>query len=82
MLIKNTATVMQNNTICIPKNIREKLNIQPKDIFILTLKNSQVNLVKAPSSWKDLAGIGKKTYQKLGGGEKFLAKERSAWPKK
>lgn len=73
------AKVMKNYTVCIPKNIRKECNIHIRDIILFTYLDGKIVMEKAPSSWSDIAGIGKKVYQKYGGGEKYLIKERESW---
>lgn len=82
MILQNTAKVMQNYTICLPKKIRKQMAIQPKDIVIITCQDQIITLKKAPSSWAHLKGLGKKTYQIYGGGPAYLKKERAGWDKK
>lgn len=78
-MIQETAKVMQNNTICIPKSIREKLCLKEKDSVILTLNGNKVGFRKAPSSWLELAQKSPKIFKKYGGGEAYLKKERADW---
>lgn len=70
--------VMKNFTICIPKEIREKMSIKISDMLIISSQNDQIVIQKTPS-FEDLAGIGKKTFKKLGGGETYLQQERDSW---
>lgn len=42
-------------------------------------ENGEVKLTKAVSTVKDLIGIGKKSFKRLGGGENFLKNERKQW---
>lgn len=79
-MILEHAKIMKNNTICIPKKARTYLNLQKSDNVIITAKNHYLMIKKAPN-WKDLLGMGKKTFSALGGGEKFLKKERASWGK-
>ena len=79
-MIRERAKVMKNNTICIPKSVREKLSLHESDIVIVRVRNQEAIIRKAPT-WHDLLGVGEKTFKALGGGEKFLKKERAAWGK-
>lgn len=79
--LQGIAKVMQNNTICIPKKIRKKMGVHPTDVVVMVYDGDVVTLKKAPSSWKNIGGAGKKAYKKLGGGEKYLKAERAAWEK-
>lgn len=78
-MIQATARVMQNNTICIPKKIREKLSIREKDLIIVKLDGNKASFKKAPSTWMDLAKVAPNIFKKYGGGEKYLKKERESW---
>lgn len=78
-MIQEYATVMENNTICIPKSVRERHDLHKGDKVIFKNRNQDVILKKAPSSWHDLLGIGKKAYAAYGGGEKYLKHERAGW---
>jgi len=79
-MISEKATVMQNNTICIPKKLRQKLNIKPKDKLMMILKGDSMQVKKySPTILKDLVGIGKEAYKSYGGGEAYLRKERESW---
>ncbi len=71
---------MQNNTICIPKKLRLKLNIKPKDTLMVVLKGDSLQIKKyQPTTLNDLVGIGKEAYKSYGGGEAYLKKERESW---
>lgn len=79
-MISEKATVMQNNTICIPKKLRKKLNIKPKDTLTVVLKGDTLQIKKyKPVTLNDLVGIGKEAYKSYGGGEVYLKKERESW---
>lgn len=78
--ITSSAKVMQNFTICLNKPVREALKIKRGDQVIMSIDSEgKVQLIKAASSFKDLAGLGKDSFAKLGGGEAFLKQERSKW---
>lgn len=79
-MMDERATVMQNNTICIPKKLRQKFNIKPKDKVVVTLKGDFLQIKKYnPVTLSNLAGIGKAAYKSFGGGEAYLKKERKSW---
>lgn len=79
-MLSEKATVMQNNTICIPKKLRQKLNIKPKDTLMVVLKGDSIQIKKyRPTTLNDLVGIGKEAYKSYGGGEAYLKKERESW---
>jgi len=79
MTIQGHAKVMQNFTICLPQKIRDEMKIDVKDTVMLLFKDGELTLKKAPSSWEDLAKNSPKVFQKYGGGEKYLKKERNQW---
>lgn len=79
-MVSAKATVMQNNTICIPKKLRQKLNIKPKDKLMVSLKGESIQIKKyTPVTLNDLVGLGKDAYKFYGGGEAYLKKERESW---
>ena len=78
MKVDAVVKVMQNHTICLPKEIRKAINIAPQDFVVISMKNNVVSLKKAPA-WSSLKGQGKQVFKKLGGGENYLKKERTSW---
>lgn len=73
---------MQNYTICIPKPIREHLELKKEDHLILSLNSDgSVSLVKALTKFEDFFGKGKEVFAAVGGGKAYLDKERDAWGK-
>ncbi len=71
---------MHNFTICIAQPIRTRMNLKKGDQVILSMDESgEVKLSKAVSSLEDLIGIGKASFEALGGGEAFLKEERQQW---
>jgi hypothetical protein len=56
------------------------MNLKKGDQIMLSMdENGEVKLTKAISTVKDLIGIGKKSFKRLGGGENFLKNERKQW---
>lgn len=71
---------MQNFTVCITQPIRERMNLKRGDHVVLSMDESgEVKLTKAVSTLDELTGIGKKSFEALGGGEAFLKNERKGW---
>lgn len=78
--ITTRSKVMQNFTVCISRPIRERMKLKKGDQIILSMdQNGEVKLMKAISSLDELTGIGKKSFEALGGGEHFLKNERKQW---
>jgi len=78
--VTTQSKIMQNFTICIPKPIREQKGWKQGDKLILSMnEDGDVKLIKAITSWDELRGIGKETFEALGGGEAFIKSEREAW---
>ncbi len=73
-----SATVMQNHTVCIPKAIREEMDIHPRDIVLFTYDAGKITIQKA-LDWSFFAGAAKNSFKKIGGGEAFMKKERASW---
>lgn len=80
-MIQEYAKVMRNNTVCLPKAIREVLNIEVADMVSMKVRGNGIYLKKTPRSWRELVGIAKKSYAKYGGGEAYLRHERAGWSK-
>lgn len=78
--IKDIAKIMRNNTVCIPKVIRTKMGIEPKDI-VMFVYDGTFTTIKKISGWDSFAGAAKTSFRKIGGGEVFLRKERASWGK-
>jgi len=75
-----TATITSNGTVCIPKKLRKQMNLKAKDkVYFLLEANGKISMIKIPTTIDDLVGLGEKTFKALGGGEKFLKKERNLW---
>lgn len=76
--LSEVATVMQNHTVCIPKEIRQEMGIQPKDVVLFVYDGERL-ILKKPPTLESLAGMGKAAFKKLGGGAAFLKRERASW---
>lgn len=78
MKVDAVVKVMQNHTICLPKEIRKAMQVAPQDFVVISMENNVIKLKKAPS-WRSLKGKGKEVFKKLGGGEAYLNNERTTW---
>ena len=78
MKVSAVVKVMQNHTICLPKEIRNAINVAPQDFVMISMENNIIQLEKAPS-WSSLGKKGKDVFKKLGGGEEYLKQERDSW---
>lgn len=75
-----TSKVMQNFTICLPKAIREKMQVKKGDSIIVSInEEGEVRMLKGVTTLSGLFGIGKKTFDSLGGAKKFIESERNNW---
>ena len=81
-MILEHAKIMRNNTIFLPAKIREALGVKVSDIIVFSANHHRADIKRAPSSWHELAGLGKKVYAAYGGGEKYLRSERAGWSNK
>jgi AbrB family looped-hinge helix DNA binding protein len=80
VMIQEKVTVMHNNTICIPKKVRQKLGIKLKDKLIVVVHGDSFQVKRyQPVGWKDVVGIAKDTFDSYGGGAAYLKKERESW---
>ena len=74
--------VSPNMQTYIPKQIQSVLDIKPQQSISWTVINDVVCVQKANQPIdviKTSCGIAKKIYQKHGGGQKWLQKERQSW---
>lgn len=74
--------ISSKNQITIPKTILEKLNIKSGNKIIIEPSYDKIILRVPPKDLiKYYSGIAKKSFEKLGGGEAYLKKERDSWKK-
>ncbi len=76
-----TVTISQKNQVVVPKDVRKTLRIGAgSKISLVPLDARRALLIAQP---KDkvaaLKGLGKHVWRRLGGAEKYLKAERSAW---
>lgn len=75
-------TLSSKNQITLPKIILKELGIQSGAKLLVRIKPSHSGIVIEPrpvSLTKYYRGSGKCAWKKLGGGEKYLRKERKLW---
>lgn len=71
--------------VTVPASIRKALSLSPGDIlaWLLQVKEAalpEIRVKPLPQSWASYTrGLGKKLFSKVGGGEKYLKKERVTW---
>lgn len=69
--------------ITIPAKIRKSLHIKKGDYLHLEVENGMVIMRPIPQSYTEyMAGLGKSAWKKLGGGEKYIKRERKSWNQK
>lgn len=69
--------------ITIPAKVRKSLHIKKGDYLHLEVEKGMVIMRPIPQSYTEyMAGLGKNVWKKLGGGEKYLKKERKSWNQK
>ncbi|MHB0876433.1 MAG: AbrB/MazE/SpoVT family DNA-binding domain-containing protein [Anaerolineae bacterium] len=70
----------ERNQMVLPREARAALGLQPGDHVLVVIDDGEVRLMPAPADWAGhMRGLGKEMWQSLGGGDRFLAEERSAW---
>lgn len=73
-------TVSTKYQMVIPKEAREKLNIKPGEkLFVNVGKNMLIIRPTKIKGWKDLGGIARGMFDKDGGVDEYLRKERESW---
>ncbi|MBN1915755.1 AbrB/MazE/SpoVT family DNA-binding domain-containing protein [Candidatus Dojkabacteria bacterium] len=77
-------TVSSNYQTYVPKKVREALQVKPSERLIWIVLGDTIDVRKEKSQEELIdktLGIGKSMYEKHGGGEKWLKKERrKSWP--
>lgn len=74
------ATLSKKGQIVIPKQVREVLGVRPKDEVLMIAYQGEVRLMKKPRDWVTYAwGLGKEVWEKLGGADAYIKKERASW---
>lgn len=73
-------TVSTKYQMVIPKEARQKLNIKPGEkLFVNVEKNMLIIRPTKIKKWEDLGGIARGMFDKDGGVDEYLRKERASW---
>ena len=76
-------TISSKNQITIPKRALNELGLKAGSTLIVRPYEHKILLEPRPKSLtKYYKGLGKKSWKKLGGGEKYLKRERGSWEPK
>lgn len=74
------AKVSSRGQVVLPKEVRQRLKVKQGDTILFIVEDDSVRIVPKPTDYASYTrGLGKELWAKLGGGEKFLAEERSSW---
>ena len=66
--------------VTVPKEIRRALRLKEGDTVYFAIEGGKAVLRPAPDSFaKALRGLGKDAWRSLGGGDRFLRRERESW---
>ena len=80
-MLTKIVKLSERNQMVLPKAAREALGIEPGGRVVVVIEGQNVRLLPEPENWSDyIYGLGKSTWEELGGGENFLHEERAAWP--
>ena len=64
----------------LPKDTRQKFDIKRGEPIVFIFEGDAVRMLPKPESYASYTrGLGKEMWAKLGGGERFLRKERASW---
>ncbi len=70
----------RRNQMVLPKDAREALGVKPGGRLLVIVEEGSVRLLPAPEKWSEfIYGLGAEVWRELGGGEAFLAQERTSW---
>jgi AbrB family looped-hinge helix DNA binding protein len=79
-MITTVVKLSERNQMVLPKAAREALGINSGSHVMVVIEGQNVRLLPEPENWSDyIYGLGKSTWEELGGGEQFLREERAAW---
>jgi len=74
------STVNSKYQVVIPKVIREKYKLQPRKKVLISADEYGIYIFQLPNKWGAyLQGLGKEMWEKVGGGDNYLKKERTSW---
>ena len=83
--MKKSLKISSKNQIVIPALVRERLNLRKGTaVSLYAVDDSHAILIKHPkkgSYTESMVGLGKKTWDELGGADKYIQGERDSWDK-
>ncbi len=83
--MKRSLKISSKNQIVIPALVRERLNLRKgAAVSLYAVDSNHAILVKQPKKGnyvESMVGLGKKTWDKLGGADKYIQGERDSWDK-
>ena len=69
--------------ITIPKSIRKELDIGPGDVVTLFARDGELVIRPCPASMAEyMRGLGKELWEKAGGADEYIKRERESWEQK
>ena len=78
-----TAVVVKlssRNQMVLPKEARAALGVESGDRLVIVVDGNNVQILAEPDDWSEyIYGLGEEIWDRLGGGEHFLAEERASW---
>lgn len=76
-------TLSQKYQVVIPKPVRKQMHLDiGSQVLVQPLDSETAVIIKRPQNLTDtLSGLGKDVWQKLGGADEYLRKERASWGK-
>jgi len=79
-----TVKLSQKYQIVVPKTIRQKIKLSPGSrLSFYPLDEKRVIVFKQPQNYvQAMRGLGKEVWQKLGGADAYIKRERKSWDKK
>lgn len=79
----NVTKLSEKYQIVVPKKVREMMKLKVgQRVYITPVSDTQAMLVREPLSHTEaLAGLGSEVWEKLGGADAYIKKERSSWDK-
>jgi len=73
------AKLNSRNQLVLSKEAREALGVKPGGRVVVIVEEQSVRFLPEPENWTDyIYGLGEDMWAALGGGEHFLAEERTA----
>lgn len=79
--MKKLATLTAKAQITIPSAVRKALGLQPGDRLVISVEGDHVILRPLRGSYAEsLEGLGKDVWEREGGADRYLERERASWP--